>query len=301
MKLMIIILILQIAFLSCSCKNREDEVDKSKLVGKDYRLFQKTTAWELAKAVQDEDEEKIKQILSKNQDLINYQEPIFGSTLLMLTVRNQQFKPFNILLNHGADVNIHNSFDGSTALIESCEFSFYDIKFTKTLLDFGANVNDVQTDIGNQGLYKTALMKAAGTGNLDLVKLLIENGAELNFQNKFGQSALNESILLEKYNIALFFLQNGADYRHPIFYRPDYSNPSDYQVPNDKGKPIFLENVLREDFFELDSDKYKYKMQIVDFLKSKAIDYRSTPIPDYIKEKAKEKYPNTWQDYLEKY
>lgn len=40
--------------LSCSNINRDKPVDKSELSGRDYRLFQNTPAWELAKAVQDE-------------------------------------------------------------------------------------------------------------------------------------------------------------------------------------------------------------------------------------------------------
>ena len=50
-------IILQIVFfcLLFSCINREKPVDKANLTGKDYRLFQNTPAWELAKAVQDED------------------------------------------------------------------------------------------------------------------------------------------------------------------------------------------------------------------------------------------------------
>jgi hypothetical protein len=105
----------------------------------------------------------------------------------------------------------------------------------------------------------------------------------------------------KKYEVSFYLLQNGADYRRPIFYRPDYSIPVEKQDPSDKGKPMYLVDVLREAFLDLDTDEYKYKMQIVDFLKNKGIDFRSTPIPEYIKKKAKEKYPKTWQEYLEKY
>lgn len=61
-------------FLVCiliySCNNREEVVDKSKLLGNDYRLFQNTPAWELAKAVEDEGENKINEILARNKDQI---------------------------------------------------------------------------------------------------------------------------------------------------------------------------------------------------------------------------------------
>lgn len=298
-------MILQIIFscllLTCSNINRDKPVDKQDLTGGDYRLFQNTPAWDLAKAVQDENEKKIKEIVSKDPKLINYQEPKFGNTLLMLTIMNQQIKPFKTLLENKADVNIHNTYEGTSALIEACSFKQYNTKFAEILLQNGANVNDVQTDKTEPDKVKTALMKAAKTGKSDLVVLLVKNGADVNYQNEYEQSALSESAIIDRYEISYYLLQNGADYKRPIFYRPDYSIPSEKHNPNDKGKPMYLVDVLREDFFEFDTDEYKYKMKIVDFLKSKGIDYRATPIPEYIKKKAKEEYPNSWQEYLEKY
>ena len=83
----------------------------------------------------------------------------------------------------------------------------------------------------------------------------------------------------------------------PIFYRPSDDVDNNPKVD----KPIYLIDLLREDFFELDSQEYKYKMEVVEFLKSKGIDYSKTPIPDYIKKKAVENYPDSWQEYLQKY
>lgn len=298
-------MILQIIFsclvLSCSNINRDKPVDKQDLTGGDYRLFQNTPAWELAKAVQDEDEKKINEIVLKDPKLINYQEPKFGNTLLMLTIMNQQIEPFKTLLENKADVNIHNTYEGTSAIIEACSFKQYNTRFVEILLQNGANVNDVQTDITEPDKVKTALMKAAKTGKLDLVVLLVMNGANVNYQNDYEQSALSESAIIDRYEISYYLLQNGADYKRPIFYRPDYSIPSEKQNPNDKGKPMYLVDVLREDFFEFDTDEYNYKMKIVDFLKSKGIDYRASPIPEYIKKKAQEEYPNRWNEYLEKY
>ena len=56
----IFIILIAIACLlfSCSDLSREKIVDKSELTGRDYRLFQNTPAWELAKAVEDENTNK---------------------------------------------------------------------------------------------------------------------------------------------------------------------------------------------------------------------------------------------------
>lgn len=300
---MIIQLVFSCLLLSCSNINRDKPVDKSELSGRDYRLFQNTPAWELAKAVQDEDVTNIERLVSENPKIINYQEPKYGNTLLKLTVMNQQLKPFKALLVRKADVNIHNTYDGTSALIEACRLKDYDIKFVQMLVEYGANVNDVETGERRQGNSTrfTPLIEASQSGMLEFVKFLISKGADVNYQNEFGQSALSESIMQKKYEVSYYLLQKGADYERPIFYRPDYSIPVEKQDPNDKGKPMYLVDVLREAFLDLDTDEYKYKMQIVDFLKTKGIDYRATPIPDYIKKKAQEEYPNSWNEYLEKY
>lgn len=303
MKAMIIQLVFSCLLLSCSNINRDKPVDKQDLTGSDYRLFQNTPAWDLAKAVQDEDEKKINEIVSKDPKLINYQEPKFGNTLLMLTITNQQLKPFRYLLEKRADVNIHNTFDGTSAIIEACGSKYYDIQFVKILIQNGANVNDIETGERKKGnsTRATPLIEASKSGLMDLVKFLVSKGADVNYQNEFGQSAFSESIMQKRYEISYYLLENGADYERPIFYRPDYSIPLEKQDPNDKGKPMYLVDVLREAFLDFDTDEYKYKMKIVDFLKSKGIHYRSTPIPEYIKKKAQEEYPNSWNEYLEKY
>lgn len=303
MKAMIVQLLFSLLLLNCSSINREKPVDITDLAGRDYRLFQNTPAWELAKAVQDENEKKINEIVSESPKLMNYQDPKFGNTLLMLTIMNQQIKPFKKLIEKQADINIHNTFDGASPIIEAVRLRYYDIKYAEILIQNGANVNDIETGERKKGnsTRETPLISAVSSGKIEFVELLIKHGVEINYRNEFDQSALSKSVQLSKYKIAYYLLQKGADYNCPIFYRPDYSIPVDKQDLNEKGKPMYLVDVLREAFFDFDTDEYKYKMQIVDFLKTKGIDYRATPIPDYIKRKAQAEYPKSWHIYLEKY
>ena len=269
----IFIILIAIACLlfSCSDLSREKIVDKSELTGRDYRLFQNTPAWELAKAVEDENTKKIDKIVSENPEIINYQESKYGNTLLMLTIINQQLKPFKALLKRGADVNIHNTFDGTSSLIKACSSKFYNITFVKMLIEYGADVNDVE--IGERrkenGTRLTPLIAASRTGRLDLVRFLVSKGADVNYQNEFGQSALSKSVMVDEYKVAYYLLQNGADYNRPIYYRFDNSVPIEKRDPKDKGKPMYLWDVLKEDLSEFGTSEYKYKMLIIDFLKSK--------------------------------
>ena len=271
MKVAILQLVFACLLFSCSNMCREKIVDKSELTGRDYRLFQNTSAWELAKAVEDENTKKIDKIVSENPEIINYQESKYGNTLLMLTIMNQQLKPFKALLKRGADVNIHSTFDGTSSLIKACSSKFYNITFVKMLIEYGADVNDVETGERRKenGTRLTPLIAASRTGRLDLVRFLVSKGADVNYQNEFGQSALSESVMVDEYKVAYYLLQNGVDYNRPIYYRFDYSVPIEKSDPKDKGKPMYLWDVLKEDLSEFGTSEYKYKMRIIDFLKSK--------------------------------
>ncbi|RAJ06726.1 ankyrin repeat protein [Chitinophaga skermanii] len=288
----IFLLVIVTFFISCNNNIERDKVvNKKTLLYGDYRIFQNTPAWELAKAVEDGNIYEIKQIVSKDTSLLNFQEAKFGATLLMMTVINQQWKSFNELLNLGADVNLHDTYDGSSALIKACYRKNYDIKFAKQLIKAGANVNDVEVGERREGnkTRMTPLIIASKSGNVEIVKLLLANGANVNFMNEYHRTALTESVILKRYDVVLLLLENGADYKIPMFYRPT-EDPG-------KDQPIFIVDYLREDLVELGSREFKKKMAIVDFLKSKGVDYRNSPIPSFILNEIKKMYPKSWEKY----
>lgn len=271
MKAIVRLLVITCLLLSCSSSNREKSVDRAELSNIDYRVFQNTPAWQLAKAVQDEDTEEIDKIVSENPRIINYQDSKYGNTLLMLTIMNQQLKSFNTLLKNGAEVNTHNTYDGTSPFIEACSSKYYNLIFAKTLIEYGANINDIETGKRRTGnsTRLTPLIAASETGNLDLVKFLVMKGADINYQNEFGQSALSASVMVSNYEIVYYLLCNGADYNNPIFFRYDYSVPVEKSNPKDKGKPMYLTDVLKEDISDDDTNAYKYKVLIMKFLRSK--------------------------------
>ena len=272
MKTIVLKLICICLFLSCSVNSCNIQENKHDMYGNDYRLSQNTPAWELAKAVQDEDIIAIDIIVSSNPNIINYQDSVYGNTLLMLAVMNKQFTSFKILLEKGADVNIHNTFDGTSALIYACSNKFYGIEFAQLLVAHGSDVNDIETGERRKGnsTRLTPLMAASKDNWLDMVKYLISKGANVNYQNEFGQSALNQSVLLRNYEVTYYLLLCGADYKKPIFYRPDYSIPLENSDPNDKGEPIYLLDILKDDSVEFGTKQYKYKLLIEKFIKDRS-------------------------------
>ena len=49
------------------------------------------------------------------------------------------------------------------------------------------------------------------------------------------------------------------------------------------------------------TERYKWKMELVKFLKRQGIDYARTPVPESVVEYAKERFPESWQEYLKNY
>ncbi len=290
-------------FVSCDYIFDLDVLTPNELIEDDYRLFKNTPAWELAKATRAGNTDKMNAIIKENPDIINYQESKYGQTLLMLTILNQQYKPFKTLLNNNADVNIHDYYDGSSAIIKSVEYPWSSIRFVDALVSKGANINDIEIGerrVGNS-TRKSVLIAAVSSGKIDLIRYIIGRGANINYYNEFDQSAFSKAIMLGKYEISYFLLQNGADYMKPIFFRPDYSIPSEQIDSLDKGEPVYLVNSLKEDFVDFRLPEYKYKMKIVQFLQKRGVDYWNAPVPEFIQERIKKEHPNNWQEYIKKY
>jgi hypothetical protein len=274
--------------LMMSCTSRDTIVDKTKLLGADYRLFQETPAWELAKAVEDGDVEKIRLEISKDKKLVNFRESRFGQPLLILAVYHTNYTSVKTLLEEGANPNLQDSYYGDSALMEAVKIGSgtddSDPRFLKLLLKYGGNPNEEQQ--GSMKTRDTPLLIACSESKFDYIKILVDAGAKVNVVNEYGICPLYWAMLGVESNgdpeIITYLIQKGADFRR-VLYKT---------IP--AGVPKYITDALRQWRFEIGSLEYKKKMQIVEFLKINGIDYRKAAIP----EQYKKDYP---KDYLEKY
>lgn len=232
MKKIVILFSLLFLVISCNKIDKDKKVDKSKLLGADYRLFQDTPAWELAKAVWDDDVDKINEEVKKNPKIINYQEKKYGKTLLHLSSYNDNYKGFKELLKLGANPNIADSSHCTSPLIEVAESSKDKAKYAEELIKYKADVNYVECDKGKeeQKTKRTALIAASGWGHLDIVKLLVNNGAKINYNDgSQSGSALGSAALSRNYDVVLYLLQQGADCKI-ILYKQYNSDNSETPI-----------------------------------------------------------------------
>ncbi|WP_342255471.1 ankyrin repeat domain-containing protein [Spiroplasma endosymbiont of Poecilobothrus nobilitatus] len=79
------------------------------------------------------------------------------------------------------------------------------LEITKLLIDNGADVN-LQDENGTTPIYY-----AISTDNIEIVKLLIDNGADVKNINKNGLTPLYYAIILDKKEMVQFLINNGAD------------------------------------------------------------------------------------------
>lgn len=265
----------------------------------DYRIFKDTPAWDLAKAVRDADTAEITYLVQEKKIPIDFQDSIYGNSLLSLAVYHNNLKSVKKILELGANPNLYEDTInqlGTNPVIDACFFNEEkSIEILKLLLDYGGDPNSVTKGITKNGKYsfpfrQTALEAASRNGNIAKIKLLLNYGADINFvpDRDYDSDPLHEALSTRKMSAALYLLENGAKF------------DKEYINPFDKEKETIL-FILRKIDLPLDSEEYKFKLKIIAFLKEKGLDYYKEPIPDFMEKKIKRLHPDDWQEYMQKY
>lgn len=305
--------LLLLVLLLSACINREIPVDKDKLLGDDYRLFQGTIAWDLAKAVQDQDISEIKYEVETKGIPVDYKENKWGGTLLMLAVRTNKKESVKTLLELGANPNepddtIRNF--GRNAVIFASKFSSVSPKILKMLLEYGGNPNSVECGVQRDNhdnwvpARHFALFEAVDAeGDYEKVRILVEAGADVNMQTEdTGEGAMYIALALDRMDVLLYLLEHGADYNRK-FERTDIISSKDSVSYKSFYVNILYE--LRRKAYPLDSKKHKEKLKVIEFLKERGMDYWKSPIPSnaigVIKRVIAPKDEKELQEYLKRY
>ena len=264
----------------------------------DYRIFKDTPAWDLAKAVRDADTAEITYLVQEKKIPIDFQDSIYGTSLLSLAVYHNNLKSVKKLLELGADPNKYEDtldLTGENVMITACTSLYPSDKILKLLLDYGGDPNSVTKGITKNGKYsfpfrQTALEAASRNGNIAKIKLLLNYGADVNFtpDRDYDTDPLRDALYTEKMRAALCLLENGAK------FDKEYINT----FSKEKETILFI---LRKIDLPLDSEEYKFKLKIIAFLKEKGLDYYKEPIPDFMEKEIKRLHPNDWQEYMQKY
>lgn len=264
------------------------------------RIFNNTPCEQIAKAILRGDSTKIDKLVQRNLNLVNYQDSVWGQTLLMYAVYFNRKDAVSILLRYGADPNIHEdtiSHRGDNSILIACFFDHIQPEILELLLKNGGNPNSQslgveQDNFGKKLRINSYAIQIASGRSLQKVKLLYYYGGDMNLwiENHFDSCPVISAALSGKMEILFFLLEHNADFNCDckVFNKSDTTS-------------ISLCEILRRSDFALGSKEHFYKMKVVDILQKRGVDYYSTPIPNYVIEDAKRKYPDSWQEYLQKY
>lgn len=237
--------------------------------GFDFNNFKNTPVYDLAKAVESDDTVKISKILLIDKKNIDFKDPKFGLSLLTLALINNKNNSVKKLLSSGANPNLISPVDNTTPFLSVCE-TYYDLNngpaILSLLIQYGADVNSVQvTEVKNSAgqpyIYRmTALEFLCSSGTLEAVKILVDNGADLNVYPKNGfESLITQANFNSQLDILKYFL---IEKKVPI---PDYCVLRNEGTPDEE--KITLTQLLNERMLKMDEHQLQIKQEILDFLK----------------------------------
>lgn len=167
-----------------------------------YKVRYEQDMNDLIEYVVEQDLKAAQEILARGVD-INRAYSLMGDTLLMEATRGGNKDMIELLLDYGADINQQRA-DGKTALmlaIKSGSAAF------RTLLKAGADVNIVDRN-GQNVLHH--LMEYS-TFITYMIKSLLKKGIDINAQDDNGRTALHLASAYGNLDIVKLLLQAGAD------------------------------------------------------------------------------------------
>ena len=181
---------------------------ESKSLDVNYNLeideYSKSTP--LIQAIKYKQTDIINYLLENNAD-VNLKEELTGFTPLMASLNNIAIA--ELLIEKGADIEAKDD-DGINALVYASTYN--DEEMVKFLLEKGADANTV-CEIENEhtDIASTPLMNAAYRGNTNIINMLLENGANINYTTDFGMTALIMAASFNQFEAAKILLENNAD------------------------------------------------------------------------------------------
>ena len=153
----------------------------------------------------------IMQYLIDNGIDVNGKADDNGDTPLLWAVTGQNpYEASKLLIENGANVNATNDSGVAPATILAASTP----KVVKLLKDNGADLDTKFLD------YYPPIAIAAGAGNLEIVKALVENGADVNYYpNDINYTAIFHAIDQHNYEVSEYLFKNGVDLN--IKMKPD--------------------------------------------------------------------------------
>lgn len=143
------------------------------------------------------DLEEVKRLLNGGADINTHDN--YGRTALLRAADQGHLEVVNVLLDKGADLNTKDN-RGETALIAAVRKHHSEV--ANVLLGKGV----YQEDLG-----ALVLVVAAAEGRLEVVRLLLDKGTDVNTKDEYGRTALMAASWEGRLEVVKLLLDKGAD------------------------------------------------------------------------------------------
>ncbi len=156
-----------------------------------------------AKAAADGNVERVRQMVAGGMDV--NQPGHRNATALFWAMKSE--KGFEELLKLGADPNVVFD-DGGSVLHWAARME--DPRLLELALDYGGDANLPAGGSNESPIFKTVSLDI-GSGIPSATKMLVSKNADLDFQTASGETVLLTAAGLDRFDICLYLLQQGAD------------------------------------------------------------------------------------------
>lgn len=162
----------------------------------------------LIEAILMHDRELARKLIDLGAD-VNLAAELTGFTPLMASAILRDITITELLIEKNADIEARDDND-INALIYAVNFDNEDM--VKLLLEKGADANTVaKIENEHTEISPTPLMNAAYKGNTNIINMLLENNADINYATDFGITALMMAANFNRFESAKILLENNAD------------------------------------------------------------------------------------------
>lgn len=247
---------------------------------KNVKIAKNHSAFAVFNAVEKGDNELL---MSAIKNGANVDEDKDKESPLFRAIWNGNVNFVRVLVDNGADVNRGNHINitplNFVARVSPKRVSIDDgLEIAKILIKRGADVN--KPDVSNCG----PIFEAVSSKNLEMAKLLIENGAVIDVMSNEAKNTPLNSAVTDKDNneMVKFLLDAGAKVDYPgyknetaIFYAARWKNFVAIKLLAEKGADLNWrnsDNLTPLDLIKSFEDK-KYSQEIVKFLIKKGAKY----------------------------
>lgn len=246
-----------------------------------YKIFKDSKAEPVIKALLKSDFSKADKLLTRDTSIINYQAPESNFTLVQWSVVNERYDIVKFLLAYKPNLDLPD-YNNCTPL-NYIASNPLDTDLFISLINSGADYNKLFID--KTGSESNAFLNVC-VGSKKNLKFLLDKGLDPNMQFKSDEhtmiTPLFQAICAGSYWNANLLIKYGAKYDGYL----SYNDSTKYGVK--------ILTLLRNSNLVINSENYRNKWELIDFLKSKGLDYSAEPIPERFKR-------DYLKEYLDKY